>query len=74
MVPELITLRESILEPLPTYWIFGSISGFSNVANYVSILEQIRKYSHSRLDDDDRDKLATLVAEGKILVDELGRV
>ena len=74
MEPELFTLRESILESLPTYWAFGSNSGFSNVAKYVSILEQIRKFTHARLDDDDRDKLATLVAEGKILVDELGRV
>ena len=74
MEPELYTLRDSILESLPTYWAFGSNPGFSNVAKYVSILEQIRKYSHARLDADDRAKLATLVSEGKILVNELGRV
>ena len=74
MEPELYTLRDSILESLPTYWAFGSNSGFSNVAKYVSILEQIRKFSHATLDADDRAKLTSLVSDGKILVDELGRV
>ena len=74
MEPELYTLRDSILESLPTYWAFGSNSGFSNVAIYVSILEQIRKFSHATLDADDRAKLTSLVSDGKILVDELGRV
>jgi len=74
MEPELYTLRDSILESLPTYWAFGSNSGFSNVAKYVSILEQIRKFSHATLDADDRAKLTSLVTDGKILVDELGRV
>ena len=74
MEPELFTLRDSILESLPTYWAFGSNSGFSNVAKYVSILEQIRKFSHATLDADDRAKLTSLVSDGKILVDELGRV
>jgi len=71
---ELFTLRESILESLPTHWAFGSNHGFSTVAEYVAVLEQIRKFTHARLDDDVRDKLTSLVSEGKILVEELGRV
>ena len=71
---ELFTLRESILESLPTHWAFGSNHGFSIVAEYVAVLEQIRKFTHARLDDEVRDKLTSLVSEGKILVGELGRV
>ena len=71
---ELFTLRESILESLPTHWAFGSNHGFSIVAEYVAVLEQIREFTHARLDDEVRDKLTSLVSEGKILVDELGRV